>query len=127
MLRPALGLGELGELPGGSHLVHDRLGDFVMPAREHVQDALEECDAFFAARRRVAAFRGLGRFDSPVDVSGRAQTDAACNLFGSRVDDVQRAWLDRVNPLTVDIELEHFAHAYSPRKVAAHDTAFGCP
>ena len=113
VLRATAGLRAFRKAPGRSHLVHDRLGHRVIALAELGEDRLEQRNALVTRGLRVSLESAPGRGDGAVDVLGGTEADAAADLFGRGIDDVQRVRRDRIYPLAIDIELEHFSHEQS--------------
>ena len=84
-----------------------------MPSRELLENGLQQLDALLARRTGIGFEGPAGCGHGLVDVGGGAETDTAVHFFGGRIDNVERARLDRVDPLAIDVELELFEHRLS--------------
>ena len=67
---------------------------------------VEQGDTLFDTAMAERCECGPGRRHSPVHVGRTAETDAAHRLFGRRVDDIRRAFCNRVHPLAINIKLK---------------------
>ena len=98
------------EAPWCAHFVAYRLGDVVVAILELRKDRLKQRQALFTGGLRERRERAFGGCYCLVDVRGRAKADSAVGFFGRRIDHIKRAGLDRVDPLSVNLELQLLEH-----------------
>ena len=93
-----------------AHLLVHRVGEVLRPLLVLVEDRLQHVEAVLLGAHRPSGERLARGVDRLVHVRAGAEGDLAADLFGGRVVDVERAQLDRVNPLSVDVELQVITH-----------------
>ena len=115
MAEAGRGLRGLGEPGRGAHLHGDRLRHLADPRLVAGDDPAEELDPFFLAGPGERLEGGLRRRDGLVDIRRAAEADPADRFFSGRIDHVHRLRGRRVDPFTVDVELQRFLHGVSLR------------
>ena len=124
VLRAAGRLFITGERPRGPHFFHDGRCNLVVPFRELIEDGRQEVHPLFATRRREGREGPRRRRDRAVDVGLAAQADVPHHGLRRRIDDLERAWFDRVDPFTVYVEFQPVAHCVQPllQRAANHSS-----
>ena len=93
-----------------AHLRGDGLGHLTDPRLVAGDDPAEKLGPLLAAGLGERLEGGLRRGHGAVDVGRAAEADPADRLFRRRVDHVHGLRRDRVDPLSVDVELQRFLH-----------------
>ena len=93
-----------------AHFLGDRGGQVAEALLVLGEDAVQDVQALFAGGLRPGHERLLGGLHGLVHVGGAAERDLARDFFSRWVDDVERLGFDRIDPLTVDVELQVLAH-----------------
>ena len=107
-------LSRIGKPHGRAHFVRNRAGKLRHALLETGRDLVEQVGAIFDGGLREGRESGLGGGNSLVDIGFRAERDARKGLFGCGVLDVERTRLDRIDPFTIDVELEIIFHRREP-------------
>ena len=79
-------------------LARDQLGELVDVGLVHLDDAVDQRDAFLHRRGREALERASSRDDRAVGVRSAAQSDPGEGLLAGRVDELNFTRVDRINP-----------------------------
>ena len=88
-------------------------GDFVEAFQIFVENGLQQIDSLIAGSLGVGFEGPFRSSDSNIDIGSRSKADSSAHFFGRRINDVQRIRGNRVDPFTVDIELQHVTHRFS--------------
>ena len=104
----------IGEPHGRAHFVGNGAGKVRNALLETGSDLVEQVGAILDAGLREGRESSLGGGNSLVDIGFRAERDARKGFFGCGVFDVERTRLDRIDPFTIDVELEIIFHRREP-------------
>src|SRR5262249_36587077 len=74
------------------------------------EDRLQELEPLLAGRAAKAREGPARGGHGAVDIGGAADGDLGVGFLGRRIDDVEELRLDRIDPVTVDVELLLVSH-----------------
>jgi hypothetical protein len=107
-------LGLAGEDHRGTHLVRDGRRDLVVVSLVDLEDSFQQVASFLdrGSRKVIKRIACCGR--RAIDVRRGSERDPADRLLAGRVDDVEVMTLDRIDPLSSDVELSKLVHRHIP-------------
>ena len=101
----------------GRHLLGNRRREVGLPEAIFGEDAFEQFDSFRPVRPRKAREGFTRGGDRRVNVSRGAEADPPSDLFGRRIDHVAAVGSGGVDPASIDVEFQIFAHRLLPPRI----------
>ena len=104
----------MGELQWRTHLARQGGSKIAPPLAVYCDDVPEQLQPRATFRPAKALEGSSRRRDGPIEIRGPSEGDRGACVLGGRIDDVEPVGCDRVDPGTVDIELQVVRHGASP-------------